>query len=159
MTDESRTVLLCFDGSPQSEHAAKVTGLLFPDATAHVLNVWEPVERIIARYAVLAPFMGEELGEADTSVEEEATRLATNGAELLTAAGLSATPQIARLESTVWEAVLTVADSLGADVIITGTRSLHGLREVVANTLSHALIQHSPRPVLAIPTPVPDASA
>jgi len=159
VTDESRTVLLCFDGSPQSQHAAKVAGLLFPGASAHVLNVWEPVERIVARYAVLAPFMGEELGEADNSAEEESMRTATAGAELASAAGLRATPTSARLETTVWEAVLDVAESLGVDVIITGTRSLHGLREAIANTLSHALIQHSPRPVLAIPAAVAESSA
>ena len=50
--------------------------------------------------------------------------------------------------------MLAAADALDADVIVTGTRSLHGVREVISNTLSHALIQHSPRPVLAIPTPV-----
>jgi hypothetical protein len=32
------------------------------------------------------------------------------------------------------------------------------VREALANTLSHALLQHSVRPVLAIPT-VPDPSA
>jgi hypothetical protein len=44
---------------------------------------------------------------------------------------------------------------LDADVIVTGTRSLHGLREVMADTLSHHLIQHSPRAVPAIPAPTP----
>ena len=61
------TILLCFDGSDQSKHAIGVSGELFAGAQAHVLNVWEPVERIVARYAVLAPFMGEELGASATS--------------------------------------------------------------------------------------------
>ena len=157
MSAESRTVLLCYDGSPQSQHAAEVAGALFPGAQAHVLHIWEPIERIVARYAVLAPFMGEELGEADASVADESSKLAAAGVAIANAAGLQATPDTAELQTTVWEAVLDVADTIDADVIITGTRSLHGLREVISNTLSHALIQHSPRPVLAIPTPV-DAS-
>lgn len=157
MSAESRTVLLCYDGSPQSAHAANVAGALFPGAQAHVVHIWEPVERIVARYAVLAPFMGEELGEADASVEEESNKIAAAGAAIASAGGLHATPHIAQLQTTVWEAVLDVADALGVDVIITGTRSLHGLREVISNTLSHALIQHSPRPVLAIPTPVQES--
>lgn len=144
-------ILLCFDGSDQSKHAVAVAGQLFAGAEAHLLNVWEPVERIVARYAVLAPFMGEELGEADASAEAESAATAAAGVELAAAAGLSATAQTARLATTVWDAVLEVADALGADVIITGTRSLHGVREMVSNTLSHSLIQHSPRPVLAIP--------
>ena len=57
----------------------------------------------------------------------------------------------ASLRTTVWEAVLEVAEALDVDAIITGTRSLHGMREVLSNALSHALLQHSRRPVLAIP--------
>ena len=148
------TILLCFDGSDQSKHAVSVVGTLFPGARVDVLNVWEPVERIVARYAVLAPFMGEELGEADASAQSEATATADTGVELAAAAGLVGTSHTAQLVSTVWEAVLEVADAVSADVIVTGTRSLHGVREIVSNTLSHSLIQHSPRPVLAIPTPV-----
>jgi nucleotide-binding universal stress UspA family protein len=148
------TILLCFDGSDQSKHAAGVTGELFPGAQVHVLNVWEPIERIVARYAVLAPFMGEELGAADDSAQEASSATASEGVELATAAGLHASAQTAKLVTTVWEAVLEVADALEVDVIVTGTRSLHGVREIVSNTLSHALLQHSSRPVLAIPSPV-----
>ena len=148
------TILLCFDGSDQSKHAAGVTGELFAGGDVHVLNVWEPVERIVARYAVLAPYMGEELGAADDSAEAESAATAAAGVELAAAAGLHPKAHTAKLVTSVWEAVLEVADALDVDVIVTGTRSLHGVREMVSNTLSHALIQHSPRPVLAIPTPV-----
>jgi nucleotide-binding universal stress UspA family protein len=154
VSDESSTILLCYDGSSQADHAAEVAGRLFPGARADVLFVWEPVERIIARYSVLAPFMGEEVGAADADVAAEAARVAGAGAERARAAGLDAVAHTTELQSTVWEAVLGVAEELKADVIVTGTRSLHGLREVIANTLSHHLIQHSPRPVLAIPTPL-----
>ena len=149
-----RTILICYDGSEQSKHAIEVAGALFAGAHAHILNVWEPVERIVARYAVLAPFMGEELGDADASAEAESATLTAAGVELAAAAGMSATPHSAVLATSVSDAALAVADSLDVDVIITGTRSLHGVRELIANTLSHALIQHSARPVLAIPTPL-----
>ena len=42
--------------------------------------------------------------------------------------------------------MLDAAAVLDADVIITGTRSLHGVREVIVGTLSHGLIQHSHLP-------------
>jgi nucleotide-binding universal stress UspA family protein len=159
VTDEPRTILLCYDGSSQSEHAVGVVGKLFPGATTHVLNVWEPIERIIARYAVLAPFMGEEVSAADLDAESAAKSLVAKGVDEATAAGLAASPHTAELRSTVWESILEVAEQLNVELIVTGTRSLHGLREVIANTLSHALIQHSPWPVLAIPTPLEDAKA
>jgi nucleotide-binding universal stress UspA family protein len=152
--DEPRTILLCYDGSPQADHAVEAAARLFPGAHTRVLYIWEPVERIIARYAVLAPLMGEEVERVDDDLESEADKLLAHGVELAANGGLDAAPHRRRLGNTVWETVLAAADELGADVIVTGTRSLHGLREVIANTLSHHLIQHSPVPVLAIPTPV-----
>jgi len=159
VSDERCTLLICYDGSPAADHAAEAAGKLFPGARAHLLYVWEPVERIIARYAVLAPFMGEQVGAVDADVEAEAGRVAAAGVEIASRGGLEATPCTAQLQSTVWEAVLATAEKLAAGVIVTGTRSLHGVREVIANTLSHHLIQHSQRPVLAIPTPVPDSAS
>jgi len=159
VTDEPRNILLCYDGSPQSVHAVGVVATVFPGAHAHVLNVWEPIERIIARYAVLAPFMGEEVAAADVDAEATAKALVEAAVDQAKAAGLDATGNTAELRSTVWEAVLAAGEQLGVEVIITGTRSLHGFREAVSNTLSHALIQHSTRPVLAIPMPVEDAAA
>ena len=158
MTADFRTVLICYDGSDRAQHAIAVTATLFPGAHAHVLNVWEPLERIVARYAAIGPYLGEGVGEADAGIEAESTALAAAGAKLAVDAGLKATPHTASLQSTVWEAVVDLAEHLDVDAIITGTRSLHGVREALANTLSHALLQHSARPVLAIPTVV-DPSA
>ena len=127
VTDDVRTILLCYDGSDRAGHAVSVAAKLFPGAHAHVLNVWEPLERIVARYSALGPYFGDGVGDADAGIDTAALR------------------------SSVWEAVVEAADALDAEVIITGTRSLHGVREVLSNTLSHALLQNSKRPVLAIP--------
>ena len=147
------SVLICYDGSERAAHAIAVTGSLFPGARAHVLNIWEPMERIVARYSALGPYLGEGIGEADTGIESEATELAEAGVKLAGDAGLVATAHTAALRTSVWEAVVYAADELDVDAIITGTRSLHGVREALSNTLSHALLQHSHRPVLAIPAP------
>jgi nucleotide-binding universal stress UspA family protein len=154
---DSRTVLICYDGSDRAQHAIAATAALFPGAHAHVLNVWEPLERIVARYAAIGPYLGEDIGEADAGIEADAAALAAAGAKLAEDAGMQATPHTASLRTTVWEAVVDVAEELDVDAIITGTRSLHGVREALANTLSHALLQHSMRPVLAIPTAAPPA--
>jgi len=158
VTAEFRTVLICYDGSDRAKHAIAVTATLFPGAHAHVLNVWEPLERIVARYAAIGPYLGEGVGEADAAIEADSAALAAAGAQLAVDAGLQATPHTASLRSTVWEAVVDLAEQLDVDAIITGTRSLHGVREALANTLSHALLQHSVRPVLAIPTVAPPSA-
>jgi nucleotide-binding universal stress UspA family protein len=82
-------------------------------------------------------------------------RRRARGVALAGRSGLDAVVHPRRLGDTLWQESLAAAHELEADVIVTGTRSLHGVREVVANTLSHHLLQHSPRPVLAIPTPAP----
>jgi nucleotide-binding universal stress UspA family protein len=147
----SATILICYDGSERAGHAIAVCGRMFPGADAHVLNVWEPMERIIARYSALGPYLGESIGDADAGIATEAGDVAAAGARLATDAGMHATPHAVPLRTSVWEAALAVAEEVDADAIVTGTRSLHGVREVLANTLSHALLQHSRRPVLAIP--------
>jgi nucleotide-binding universal stress UspA family protein len=150
------SVLICYDGSDRAAHAITVTATLFPGADAHVLNIWEPMERIVARYSAIGPYLGEGVEDADTGIEHDANELAAAGAKLAGDAGLVATPHSAELRTSVWEAVVHAADQLNVDAIVTGTRSLHGLREALSNTLSHALLQHSGRPVLAIPMPTTD---
>jgi nucleotide-binding universal stress UspA family protein len=152
----SPTLLLCYDGSDRAAHAIAVAGRLFPGATAKVVHVWEPVEHIVARYAALAPYLGEQITEADADAARESSLVAEEGAKHAEDAGLAASAHNVTLATTVWEAVIDASRELGADVIVTGTRSLHGVKEMLAGTLSHALVQHSAVPVLAIPSPAQD---
>ena len=152
MARQPSTVLICFDGSERAEHAISVTARLMPDAHAHVLNVWEPMERIVSRYSALGPYLGDNIGDADAGIAKEAGEVAAAGTKLAVQAGLAASSHTAPMRTTVWEAVLELADELDVDAIVTGTRSLHGVREALSNTLSHALLQHSRRAVLAVPT-------
>jgi nucleotide-binding universal stress UspA family protein len=149
----SPTILICYDGSDRAKHAIAVAGHLFPGGEALVLNVWETIEHIVARYAALTPYLGESINEADNSSEEQSVKVAEEGTKLAEQAGLKATAHSATLTTSVWEAVLDAAEAHNVDAIITGTRSLKGMREVIAGTLSHALLQHSAIPLLAIPSP------
>jgi len=154
--EASPTLLLCYDGSDRAAHAIAVAGRLFPGATAKVVHVWEPVEHIVARYAALAPYLGEQIPEADAAAERESSVVAAAGAKHASDAGLAATAHNVTLVSTVWEAVIDASSELGADVVVTGTRGLHGVKELLMSTLSHQLVQHSRVPVLAIPSPAAD---
>jgi len=152
VTDLAPTVLVCYDGSERAAHAIAVTAKLMPGAHAHILNVWEPIERIVARYAALGPYFGDGVGDADSDLETDALAVASVGAKLATDAGLAATPHTVEMRTSVWEAVVEAADRLDVDAIVTGTRALHGMREMLSNTLTHALLQNSRQPVLGIPS-------
>jgi len=149
-------LLICYEGSDRAGHAIAVCGELFPGAQAHVLNVWEPMERIVARYAAIGPYIGDSIGEADSDISGEADAVAAAGVALAQQAGLEATPHAIAVRTSVSEAVIALADELDVNVIVTGTRSLHGVREALSNTLSHALLQRSRRAVLAVPMPADD---
>jgi nucleotide-binding universal stress UspA family protein len=151
MPGQNTTLLICYDGSDRAKNAIQVAARLFPGAHARVVHVWEPVEHIVARYAVLAPNLGEGVDQADKGVEAESVTLAQEGANLAAAAGLAATAHTETLKSSVWEAVIESSGALDVDLIVTGTRSLHGVQELLVGTLSHALLQHSQTPLLAIP--------
>jgi len=147
------TLLICYDGSDRAKHAIEVAARLFPGASAKVLHVWEPVEHIVARYATLAPYLGEQVDEADADAQQASVTVAQEGADLAAAAGLDASAHNMTLSTGVWQAVIDAAGKLDAEVVITGTRSLHGVQELLLGTLSHALLQHSRVPLLAIPMP------
>jgi nucleotide-binding universal stress UspA family protein len=49
-----------------------------------------------------------------------------------------------------------VADDSRADIVVTGARGIGSVHELFSGSLSHHLIQHSDKPVLAIPTPGDD---
>lgn len=153
MPGQTPTLLICYDGSDHAKHAIEVAAQLFPGAAAKILHVWEPIEHIVARYAALAPFLGEASDEADAGLKSEAKSVAQEGSDLAKAAGLDASAHNATLENSVWQSVIEAADRLDVELIITGTRSLHGFQELLVGTLSHALLQHSRVPLLAIPVP------
>jgi nucleotide-binding universal stress UspA family protein len=153
MPGQTPTLLICYDGSDRAKHAIEVAAKLFPGAAAKILHVWEPVEHIVARYAALAPYLGDSTDEADAGFESRSEDFAREGAELASAAGLDASAHTAILANTVWQSVIEAAGELEVELVITGTRSLRGVHEVLVGTLSHALLQHSRLPLLAIPAP------
>src|ERR1700733_11112872 len=106
------SLLICYEGSERAGHAIAVCGELFPGAQAHILNVWEPMERIVARYAALGPYVGDSIGEADTEISGEADAVAAAGVALAQQAGLEGTPHTVAVRTAVWEAVIALADEL-----------------------------------------------
>jgi nucleotide-binding universal stress UspA family protein len=151
MPGQTPTLIICYDGSDRAKHAIEVAAKLFPGAPAKILHVWEPIEHIVARYAALAPYLGESTDDADAGFERESESVAQEGAELAKAAGLDASAHTAILENSVWQSVLEAGGRLDGELIVTGTRSLRGAHELLVGTLSHALLQHGHIPLLAVP--------
>lgn len=154
-TEQSKPILICYDGSTGADRAVTVAADLFPGRRAIVLNVWSPISIIVAAYgnAVALPSYDDDV------LQEAATKVAAKGTELAVAAGLAAQPEIAEnaYQGTA-HVVLEVAGQYDADVIVAGARGLSGFKSFVLGSVSHSIAQHAHVPVLIVP-PTAEAEA
>jgi nucleotide-binding universal stress UspA family protein len=140
-------ILICYDGSDDSERAVDAAAMLFGTRSAVVLDVAPAMtvaESVVATTWVVPGDAFEGLNEAGARERAEA------GAAHARRAGLEAEPRVA-IGSTTWQGIVDVADEIDAAVIVIGSRGLHGLREVASGSVSHDVATHARRPVLIVP--------
>lgn len=152
----ARPVLLAYDGSQDARHAISVAGSLL-SGSAVVLHVWTmPHPPSASGLAVGMPGLPtlEESEEAEMRVRRHAHHVVDEGVAHANRAGFTATPELAAGDggvSAVWHAIASVADDRDARVIVLGHRGLSRVRSVLLGSVSHAVVQHTSRPVLVIP--------
>jgi nucleotide-binding universal stress UspA family protein len=146
-------ILLSYDGSPDAQAAIDRVAQLMPGAQAKVLTVWEPFVDTLTRSGAVGVIGA--YGDAETidaANEERARDTAREGAERAGAAGLAASAQVASRENGIAHTILAAAAQDDADVIVMGTRGLSGVKSFLLGSVSHAVTQHSDRPVLVVPS-------
>jgi nucleotide-binding universal stress UspA family protein len=147
-------ILIAYDGSANADHAIAVAGKLFPGAEALVVHAWEPVALAAARAAVYLPDYGD--GQASIDRErEQAEGVARQGAELATAAGLTASSAALQATGPLWAAIVDCIAEEHPDLTVMGTRGLTGVRGALAGSVSHAVVSHAHAPVLTVPLEEP----
>ncbi|MGI5274071.1 universal stress protein [Nonomuraea sp. CA-218870] len=150
------TILLAYDGSDDAKAAIAFAGRMFPGHDTVVLTVWERLAMTTARASAGL------MMTIDTSpVEEEAIDKAMNalvaqGVEQARAAGLEARPRRVPDATAVWATIVDVADELDAELIVTGTRGLGGVKSLLLGSTSDRVLHHARRPVLVVPGPGTD---
>lgn len=155
-------VLVGYDGSPSSNHAAEAAALLIPEADAIVVHLWHPPftsggrrQRLAARAKTLEELI--ELIEQEGRAEGE--RVAGYGLALVRAAGWAAEPLVARSFGGEGYQVARLAEQRSADLIVLGSRGLRGVEAALGST-SDVVVHVSSTPVLVVPpltTPTRDA--
>lgn len=149
-------VLMGYDGSPAASAAIDAGGQLFPQAHAWVAHLWTP------------PFASPELRQrlwneggglnafieaVEREGEREASRLAGTGVTLARAAGWDAEPLVQRSHGGEGLRFAELAEKVGADVVVVGSRGLGGARAVLGS-VSDMVVHYAPRPVLVVPYPL-----
>jgi nucleotide-binding universal stress UspA family protein len=142
------SLLIAYDGSEDAKHAISVAGQLLEHGRATLLTVWEPLMLQVNAY--IPPAMPPV--DADDKAEELAERVAREGAELARQSGMKADARWESDTTTVWEKIVNVADEIDASLIVTGSRGLSGLRSLIAGSVSGAVLHHTTRPVLVVPS-------
>jgi nucleotide-binding universal stress UspA family protein len=148
-------ILICYDGSADSQAAIAGAGEIFGGEPATVLCVWEPFIEVLTRtgfgVAMYAPDTTD-LAEIDAGNERAARERAEEGATRAGHAGLKAESQTRARDGTIADAILDEAEAIDARAIVIGTRGLTGLRHMFLGSVSHGVLQEADRPVIVVPS-------
>lgn len=153
MTADTETVMvIAYDGTGNARRAVQYAGRLLSASRAVVVTVWTPVQRGPGpvELDLDGPPDPAEVDDIDMALAD-AQRTNAEGLTLARAAGLSAEPLCVEITGTVWSTIIEAADSMNADLIVTGTRATTGLRSLVQSSIADHVLRYGHRPVLIVP--------
>ncbi|MEU0545155.1 universal stress protein [Nocardia sp. NPDC005978] len=147
-------MLIAYDGSENARRAVEYAGRFLSADKAVVLTAWEPMVRQTARLSGLSGVMQPEW-MPDDEIEDiafaDAKSINTEGVRLAKLSGLNAEARTAECTTTIWNAIVEVADELNVDIIVAGTRGQTGIRALLHSSVADAVLKHCHRPVLLVP--------
>jgi nucleotide-binding universal stress UspA family protein len=106
-----------------------------------------------ARAALPQAMIDDAVRNVDTVAEQTAAETAAEGAELATAAGLTASPLTVRADPSVWATLVRYAEEHEAPAVVVGSRGQSRIRSALLGSVSNAIVQHCRRPVLVVHPP------
>jgi nucleotide-binding universal stress UspA family protein len=134
-------ILIATDGSESADQALEVAIDLASEmgAKLQVLSVRPPLP---------VGHTGPSPAVLDVEEEHGSERIASAAADRAQAAGVDATPHVARGD--VVDNIVSAVGDLGADLLIVGSRGHRAIAGVMLGSVSHALIRQSPVPVTIV---------
>ena len=139
-----RPVLFAYDGSDPAKGAIREAARqLTSGRPGIVLTVWEPL--------AAHPFAGEAAawGVLEDDFEEEAGKVAEEGARLARSVGFDAMPR-AQSGIPVWECIVSSAADHDAEIVVMGSHGRTGIGLVLMGSVAAAVSRHTRRPVLIV---------
>lgn len=148
-----QAILICFDGSEPSRSAVRHAGAFFAGREALILTVWQLLGNEAISVTSMAGFAmtGDAVRELSEVFEQKAGETAAAGVELAVQAGLTAEPLVASaFGQSLWRVIDETANARDVAVTVMGARGLSAIKSAVLGSVSHAVVQHSERPVLVV---------
>jgi nucleotide-binding universal stress UspA family protein len=152
MRGVSRHSLICYDGTDPAIAAVTAAGRVLEGAVV-VVTVWEPVppldhaRPLDAYLSVLGPAPA----ELDAAAEDQARRIAGEGADAARAAGLDADPLAVRSRGRIASTLVAVADEQDADLIVIGAHGQASAGPKLLGSTANGVLYEAHRPVLVVP--------
>jgi nucleotide-binding universal stress UspA family protein len=155
MAPTDSAILIAYDGSPPARHAIEHAGRLFSGSPVVVATAWTSMREAAraARAALPQAMIDDAVRNVDTVAEQTAAETAAEGAELATAAGLTASPLTVRADPSVWATLVRYAEEHEAPAVVVGSRGQSRIRSALLGSVSNAIVQHCRRPVLVVHPP------
>jgi nucleotide-binding universal stress UspA family protein len=148
-------ILVGYDGSPDARAAVHLAGTMFDGQVAFVVTVWEGLSEVLSRAGSGLATASLDFEGIDRVSEAAARHCADDGAARGRVAGVNATAVAVRRGVSIPDTLLEQAETLGADLIVVGSRGLGGVKAAVQGSVSRSVLQHSDRPVLVVPAAEP----
>lgn len=140
------TIVVGTDGSATAakavEHAATLAVLT--EAHLHIAMATPSIPMLVAPDMVIAT------AEWGTATEQVTRAALEAAAEIATAAGSEATTH--QLAGDPADALLSLCDDLDADLLVVGSRGMHGARRFLLGSVSSRCAHHADRSVLIVHT-------
>jgi nucleotide-binding universal stress UspA family protein len=143
-----RPLLLAYDGSDNAKHAIREAARLFGPRAALVLAVWQDAAAMPSFAWVGGPVPG--MQEVLQAAQDAAAKIAADGVDTATDAGLEAAPLVVQTTEPIWAAVVQAAEDQDADAIVMGSRGLSRVKSVLLGSVSSGVVQHARRPTLVV---------
>jgi nucleotide-binding universal stress UspA family protein len=153
-------IIFGYDGSPAARNAIERATEVFAPAPAISLTVWESALSLVYRWKLPEGFeiARDVVDVVDTRAQEEAAKVAAEGADIAHANGFDAEPLATRAyewsrrtATTAWQEVLRVVEAREAAIVVLGSRGLSAVQSAVLGSVSHGVVNHCKCPVLVVP--------
>jgi len=138
-----RPVLFAYDGSAQAKAAIRQAAKQLRNGRpAIVLTVWHALAAVPFPTAVGLTSDG-----LENSIEQQARRIAEEGAELARSGGFDAEP-VAEQGDPVWQRIVDYAEERDAGIVVMGSHARKGIGLVLLGSVAAATARHTDLPVL-----------
>lgn len=141
--------LICYDGSEDARHAIQQAGKVLGPGPAVVFTAWETASLALSLgSATAAPIP--DVDAVTGPIQEHAQAIADEGVALATRAAFTARPLVVQAAGPIWDEAVRAAESVGAEVIVVGSRGHGSIHSLLLGSTSNGIVHHATCPTLVV---------